>query len=307
MDETPQVKLKDKFSFTLGILSICISIWLATRFPDYYIYFWIPLTIILWIHRFVDYSAHKYELFMLDFCYFINISVAIQIIFYPDNLEWFQANYVLTLGPIYFAIIVWRNSLVFHDLDKLTSFFLHAFPPIIMHMYRWNQIKNNLPIKEGDKEGDFLSMTGSFAWPLAFYGIWQIIYILLTSIVLHYYLRDKSVVTSYRYLMKGKKKQSIYNLMEKLLIRLRIMKAEEELDPDTILGKVVFMFIQLVYTIIIIAPVQLLYMSYALSMSYLILVFAVASWNGASYYIEIFSTRYNLKFQKQVDDSKEKG
>merc|ERR1712020_65591 len=178
------------------------------------------------------------------------------------------------------------------------GFFLHAFPPIIMHMYRWNQIKNNLPIKEGDKEGDFLSMTGSFAWPLAYYGIWQIIYILLTSIVLHYYLRDKSVVTSYRYLMKGKKKQSIYNLMEKLLIRLKIMKAEEELDPDTILGKVVFMFIQLIYTIIIIAPVQLLYASYALSMSYLILVFAVASWNGASYYIEIFSTRYNLKFQK---------
>ena len=300
MEETPQVKLKDKFSFTLGILTICITEWLATRYPEYFIYFWIPLTIILWIHRFVDYSAHKFELFMLDFCYFINISVAIQIIFYPNNLEWFQANYVLTTGPIFFAIIVWRNSLVFHDLDKLTSFFLHAFPPIIMHMYRWKQIKNDLDLE------DRLSMTGNFAWPLAFYGIWQLAYILITNIFLHCYLRDKSVVTSYRYLMKGKGKQGVYKLMDKLFIRLKIMDVGEQLDPDTILGKVVFIFIQLLYTILIIAPVQLIYASYALSMSYLILVFAVACWNGASYYIEIFSTRYNLKFENKVDASKEK-
>jgi hypothetical protein len=173
-------------------------------------------------------------------------------------------------------------------------------------MYRWGQIKNNLPIKEGDEEEDALSLTGNFAWPLAFYGIWQIIFILLTSVVLHHYLRDKSVVTSYRYLMKGKKRQGIYNLMDKLLIRLKIMKVGEQLDPDTILGKVVFTFIQLVYTVLVIAPVRLLYASYALSMSYLILVFAVACWNGASYYIEIFSTRYNLKFDNKVNASKEK-
>ena len=306
MDETPQIKLKDKFSFTLGILTICLSQWLSLRHPDKFIYFWIPLTIVLWVYRFVDYSANKFELFMLDFCYFINVSVGIQTVFYPDHLAWFQANYVLTTGPIYFAIIVWRNSLVFHDLDKLTSFFLHAFPPVIMHMYRWDYISTNLPIKEGDAEGDSLSMMGSFAWPLVFYGIWQVAYLLITNVFLFYYLKDQTVVTSYRYMMKGKKKQGVYKWAEKQFGRLGVLKEGKELDPDTVLGKATFVFVQLIYTIIVILPVQLLYISYSLSVTYIVLVFSVACWNGASYYIEIFSTRYNLKFQNKVDSSKDK-
>ena len=40
------------------------------------------------------------------------------------------------MGPLMCAIIVWKNSLVFHSLDKLTSFFLHAFPPIVVHLLR---------------------------------------------------------------------------------------------------------------------------------------------------------------------------
>ena len=47
-----------------------------------------------------------------------------------------QANYILCMGPLMFALIVWRNSLVFHSLDKLTSFFLHSFPPITVHLLR---------------------------------------------------------------------------------------------------------------------------------------------------------------------------
>ena len=68
---------------------------------------------------------------MMDFCYFVNFSVVLQTAFFPDNLLWFKANYVLCMGPICIAIMVWKNSLVFHSLDKLTSFFLHAFPTMV--------------------------------------------------------------------------------------------------------------------------------------------------------------------------------
>ena len=75
----------------------------------------------------------------------------LQTTFYLDNINWFkvreqkesvsptysfQANYILCMGPLMCAIIVWKNSLVFHSLDKLTSFFLHAFPPIVVHLLR---------------------------------------------------------------------------------------------------------------------------------------------------------------------------
>ena len=48
-----------------------------------------------------------------------------------------QANYVLSMGVLMMAIVVWQNSLVFHSLDKLTSIFIHVFPPLTLHLYRY--------------------------------------------------------------------------------------------------------------------------------------------------------------------------
>jgi hypothetical protein len=39
--------------------------------------------------RYFEYAAIKSELYMLDFCYFVNFNVAIQTAFYPDNLAWY--------------------------------------------------------------------------------------------------------------------------------------------------------------------------------------------------------------------------
>jgi len=302
MHETPQVKMKDKFSFTLGVLAISLSQWLILRYPDYFPHFWMVFTSLLWIHRFIDYSAHKFELFMLDYCYFVNMSVATQITFYPNHLQWFQANYVLTLGPIFLAIIIWKNSLVFHSLDKLTSFFLHAFPPIMMHLYRWKFISNDLPLKVDDS----LPLYSNFILALMIYGIWQISYLIATNILLKSYLEDKTVITSYRYLMTGKKKQPLYKWIEKELVKRGFLKAGEELDPDNVLGKLVFVSVQFLYTVIMICHIRFLYASYTLSVIYIVAVFGVACWNGASYYIEIFSTRYNLQFEHKESHEEHK-
>ena len=297
MKETPQVKLMDKFSFTLGIMTIVLSQWLMLRQPNYFPYFWIGFTSLLWIYRFIDYASQKSELFMLDYCYFVNLSVATQIFFFTNNLAWFHTNYVLTLGPIFLAIIVWKNSLVFHSLDKLTSFFLHAFAPIIMHLYRWKLISNDLPIRNEDN----LPLYDNFVLPIIVYLVWQITYLVATNVLLASYLQDKTVVTSYRYLMTGKKKQPVYKWIEKQLIQKGILKDGEELHPDTVLGKAVFISVQFIYTLVMISHIRLIYAYYTVSVVYLILVFAVACWNGASYYIEIFSTRYNLKFETKSE------
>ena len=40
--------------------------------------------------------------------------------------DYSQANYMLAMGPLMTAIMVWKNSLVFHSLDKLTSMYNNA-------------------------------------------------------------------------------------------------------------------------------------------------------------------------------------
>ena len=131
---------------------IIFTQFLALRHPEYFTQYYFGLITLLLSNRYytvfleqsasctyfryIDYSASKYQLFMLDFCYFMNLSVIVQTGLYPHCLGWYKANYVLCMGCLMSAIIMWNNSLVFHSLDKLTSVFLHAFPCLHLHLYR---------------------------------------------------------------------------------------------------------------------------------------------------------------------------
>jgi hypothetical protein len=59
MKETPQVKMLDKFSFTLGVMIICLSEWLLLRIPQLFPTFYVLLMSMLLIWRFIDYKSIK--------------------------------------------------------------------------------------------------------------------------------------------------------------------------------------------------------------------------------------------------------
>ena len=151
MKEVPQVKLVDKLSFTFGVMCIIATELLALRYPQWFTTFYLVLITGLLVNRslsiamttssniecrYRDYVALNEHLFMLDFCYFMNVSVLVQCFLFPSCLPWYKANYVLCMGVLMNAIVVWQNSLVFHSLDKLTSIYIHVLPPLTVHLYR---------------------------------------------------------------------------------------------------------------------------------------------------------------------------
>lgn len=84
------------------------------------------------------YCSHHQPCFIgrLDFCYFVNVLSAIGMV-YPE--PWFlKLNFVFANGPLAWAILAWRNSLVFHSVDKITSVFIHAFPALLTYCWRWD-------------------------------------------------------------------------------------------------------------------------------------------------------------------------
>jgi len=300
MKEVPQVKMIDKLSFTFGVLCICGSEWLALRHAEWFplYYFTIMTTLLIW--RLITYTKDKYQLFMLDFCYFINLSVVLQTFLFMSNINWFKANYILCMGPLMFAIIVWKNSLVFHSLDKLTSFFLHAFPPITIHLLRWGLIPSPFYYPSTS-----LTLTEVFTLPLGLYIAWQLGYWTITEVFLRNKLsQDKELITSLRWLALDKK-NGFRNFIVSLLVKLGVSQPGEEFVADTMKAKVVFASVQLVYTFITILPTYFLYSSYRLSCIYLVLIFGWGTWNGASYYIEVFAERYRLQFvtESEADES----
>jgi len=294
MNEVPQVKMIDKISFTFGVLCICGSEWLALRQPDLFpVYYYIIMsTLLLW--RFITYSKDKYQLFMLDFCYFVNLSVVLQTAFFPANISWFKANYILCMGPLMFAIIVWKNSLVFHSLDKLTSFFLHAFPPLTVHLLRWGLTQNSAIHPD-----DHITFMEFLTLPMGLYLCWQLSYCFIIEVPLRSQLAsDRDLITSLRYLANDKK-NGFRNLCISVLCQLGLSQPGEEFDADSVKAKFSFSIFQFVYTAITIIPTPFLYSSYPCSCIYLMFLFSFGTWNGASYYIEVFAERYLLKFENK--------
>lgn len=69
------------------------------------------------------YNYHKigFHYFLADLCYFVNFLMILSIWFFPQSKRLFISTYCLAFGNNAVAIAMWRNSLVFHSLDKVTS------------------------------------------------------------------------------------------------------------------------------------------------------------------------------------------
>lgn len=70
-------------------------------------------------------------------------------------------------------------------------------------------------------------------------------------------------------------------------------------DSENAQTKLTFLAVQFVYTSVVLMPSYFMYSNYFLSCAYFVVLFIAATWNGASYYIEVFSKRYNLKFENR--------
>ena len=54
-----------------------------------------------------------------------------------DASPLFEGCFVRAIGPLLWAIPVWKNSLVCHDLTKLTSISIHYLPAMVVCCIRW--------------------------------------------------------------------------------------------------------------------------------------------------------------------------
>ena len=87
--------------------------------------------------RAYTYKKRLWHYFLFDLCYYVTILNFIYIWFLPSNTALFMACYCLSHGPLASAVITWRNSLVFHDSDKVTSLFIHIYSPFTFTVIRW--------------------------------------------------------------------------------------------------------------------------------------------------------------------------
>ena len=200
----------------------------------------------------IDYAKHGWLYFMLDFCYFTNGVTLAYLWLLPTSAVAFRVAFVLANGPLAWAIVVWRNSFVFHSVDKFTSVVIHALPPLVMYCERWHLA----PASASALGADALRVgwAEAFGAPLAGYVLWQGLYIAKTEAFDAAKLaRDPSLLTSMRWITRDRR-GGMYKLCKAVLCSAGLMAPADEFDERTWRTKLTFWGAQLVYTLLSLVP-----------------------------------------------------
>jgi hypothetical protein len=127
----------DKLLFTALLMNVVTTAFTVGYVPYYFHYWFSVKYVVLLGYRWYSYKKTRLHYFMFDFCYFCNTLI----LFYlwspwqPSGL--FPVIFMFSNGPLLWAVVLWRNSLVPHSLDKMTSLFIHVSPSLTTWAIRW--------------------------------------------------------------------------------------------------------------------------------------------------------------------------
>ncbi|EKE39956.1 hypothetical protein ENUP19_0156G0030 [Entamoeba nuttalli] len=263
----------DKVTFVLGVALLVLSEYVfmvrVELMPVFYAFIVIPLV----TARYLVYRMNKWHYFLLDFCYYTNFLLLVTTILifgFKIISPMYEILFVLTNGPLLMAIPVWTNSLVFHDLTKLTSISIHFLPAMVTYSIRWGNI---VEIPQS------LSFTNGFILPMIAYSIWQTSYLIITEVFKHDLIYQEGYMTSFRWLTQEKPHKLYYFITQTLGMKQSVL--------------FLMVLTQFIYTVITILPTFLYYKYKSLHIVWMLFCFFWAVWNGANFYFEIFLKRYN--------------
>lgn len=288
--ETVTITTREKISFISAVLNIFISGYLIGAMPERF-YWWFTIQFFYFMPvRYYTYHRKGYHYFLADLCYFVNALALLSIWVFPQSKRLFLSSYCLAYGNNAIAIVMWRNSLVFHSFDKVTSLFIHVMPPVVLHcMVHLTQpefLHDHFPAVFDIKfspvgSPEHYTLLGMVGWATLPYAVWQLSYHFLITVR----RRDQIAAgrpTSFTWLRKSYAKTWI----GKIVLAL----------PDS-LQEPAFMFIQYAYACLTILPCPIWFWYRWPSAIFLMFVFSWSIWNGANYYMDVFGK----KFQKELE------
>jgi hypothetical protein len=290
-NDTKVITVREKISFICGVMNIFMSGYLIGGYPEYF-HLWYTAQLVYFMPiRFYSYHRRGYHYFLADLCYFVNLLLFSSLWIFPSSKRLFVSAYSLAFGNNAVAIIMWRNSLVFHSFDKVTSLFIHIMPcatlHCIAHLISEDFQRERFPALWAIKTSPpgsptaYANVISMLAWSTLPYLFWQLSYYFFITVR----RREKIAAgrpTSFTWLRKSYSK----NWLGKLVLSLPVS-----------LQETAFMMIQYVYAVLTMLPCPLWFYSRWASSAFLLVVFAWSVYNGSTYYMDVFGKRYQKELE----------
>ncbi|KZT72686.1 hypothetical protein DAEQUDRAFT_722851 [Daedalea quercina L-15889] len=275
------VRFREKLTFFWGVMSLLLTSLLFGMAPEWIhiaytlqAAFYLPMRLYL-------YKKRAWHYFLFDLCYYANVLNLVYIWFLPSNSALFVACYCLSHGSLASAVITWRNSLVFHDFDKVTSLFIHVYPPLTFSVIRhfYPDAAQRFP---AIMEVQYLRPMRALLLSGIIYLIWQVLYWKFVFVDRRKKIESGQRTTSLSFLLNDKR-GVIGRSLSMVPPQYRILA---------------FMFGQYMYSVLTELPaIFILYRSSFWSGAFLIFIFAVSVWNGGGFYIEVFGRKFERELE----------
>ncbi|XP_058105251.1 glycerophosphocholine acyltransferase 1-like isoform X2 [Magnolia sinica] len=262
----------NKVTHLLGVLgfgAICFLLGARPQdIPYVYCLFYVTFVPLRWIY----YRFKKWHYYLLDFCYYANTIFLVMLLFYPRNEKFFMVCFSFAEGPLAWALIVWRCSLVFSSVDKIVSVLIHLLPGIVFFTIRW---WDPVTFAAMHPEG---KASGIASWP---------------------YVEDKSYLWTWLFVVPlvaytlwelSKKAKKANNLWWRLSGLLG--------DQNRMF---MFILLQAVFTVATMALTVPIFMSYKMHVTFQILKVSASIWNGGSFLLEVMPRQEVLKEKKKLE------
>jgi len=205
----------------------------------------------------------------------------------------FKTAFILANGPVACAVPVWGFSLVFHDFDKVNSTYIHVLPMLLMFTLRWHTFPSLNSLTLGDQ-----------LFALATYLLWQGLYLLITEVLLAKRLNaNPNLRTSLRWLTTAPK-NGMHKLVKATCRKFGVMAPNEGFDYRTRKTLAIFCLTQLLYTVLTMSITTLLFASHTWHAAFCVGVGLNGVYNGASFYIDVFATRYTRTIEERWEEYK---
>lgn len=142
---------------------------------------------------------------MTDFCYIANALFIVFLNVYPKSEELFITSFLFAHGSLMVAVGAFRNQMVFHSIDNMSSLALHMYPCILMYNIHWNTMEYEKDLPESERR--FLSYDKNKAFnvwnfiviPIFMYVCWMILYFTINFVISAKKIKDKNYETMYNY------------------------------------------------------------------------------------------------------------
>lgn len=221
---------------------------------------------------------------MFDLCYAAQLLIFLNVWIYPQSITLSKVTFAFSLGPLLWSILAFRNSLVYHSLDKVTSLFLHFFPACVAWAHRFHppKILQSSFLRDSTDEGVArkLQWETASSWelcvlPMGPYLIWAILYFMKIFVISPKKIKSRQYETLYNYVTSRKG-----------LFSVVVLRFPRKLQP------LAYQIMHMALTFAVMGLNTIWWSNRTAALTFIVAAFVIAAWHGASFYFDHFAHRY---------------